>query len=137
VNELAYRTHYSDVRDEALRVRRILKTQYIATYKDVYGNPPSDVTADAQPTQAPSGHVVPDSNLRSGMKLYLANCASCHGAEGQGGVGPSLQTNTLDVDDLAQVIENPPGPMPKLYPKPLSDDDAHEIARYIILNLRR
>jgi cytochrome c oxidase cbb3-type subunit 3 len=31
-----------------------------------------------------------DAGLESGKKIYADNCKSCHGAEGQGGVGPNL-----------------------------------------------
>lgn len=30
------------------------------------------------------------SALKSGQKVYSARCASCHGAQGQGGIGPNL-----------------------------------------------
>lgn len=30
------------------------------------------------------------SSLESGKKIFIASCAACHGAEGQGGVGPNL-----------------------------------------------
>ncbi|MBA3778299.1 MAG: c-type cytochrome, partial [Chloroflexi bacterium] len=29
-------------------------------------------------------------DVARGEELYLANCAQCHGAQGQGGVGPAL-----------------------------------------------
>lgn len=37
---------------------------------------------------APAG---PD--LAAGEQLYASNCAMCHGAEGEGGIGPSLQSD--------------------------------------------
>jgi uncharacterized cupredoxin-like copper-binding protein/mono/diheme cytochrome c family protein len=39
-----------------------------------------DATADAQYV----------TDVARGYELYLANCAECHGAEGQGGIGPRL-----------------------------------------------
>jgi cytochrome c551 len=50
----------------------------------------------------------------SGAAIYAANCAACHGAEGQGGVGPSLQGigEMHTVAQLAEVITNGRGAMP-------------------------
>jgi cytochrome c-type biogenesis protein CcmH len=53
------------------------------------------------------------------LKLYAANCASCHGASGAGGIGPSLRASTLSRAALRSVIVNGKGAMPA-YPR-LSD----------------
>ncbi|WP_425147444.1 c-type cytochrome [Deinococcus sp.] len=37
-----------------------------------------------------TGSTLAAANLKHGMTIYSANCASCHGAKAQGGVGPSL-----------------------------------------------
>ncbi|MEZ4825214.1 MAG: cbb3-type cytochrome c oxidase N-terminal domain-containing protein [Bacteroidia bacterium] len=33
------------------------------------------------------------SSVESGKKIYMTNCVACHGAQGQGGVGPNLTDN--------------------------------------------
>ncbi|AWN24397.1 cytochrome oxidase [Deinococcus irradiatisoli] len=47
-----------------------------------------------------------------GSKVYAANCASCHGAAGRGGIGPSLRESRLSRAALQAVIQNGKGSMP-------------------------
>jgi len=72
-------------------------------------------------------------NLVNGQKLYAANCASCHGAAGQGGVGPELHGENTRKDTAGTIfwIKKPILPMPTLYPKPLSEKDVADIAAYV------
>ncbi|PNY80174.1 c-type cytochrome [Deinococcus koreensis] len=51
-----------------------------------------------------------------GQRVYAANCASCHGPAGGGGLGPSLRVSTLSRTALASVIRNGKGTMPA-YPQ--------------------
>lgn len=48
--------------------------------------------------------------LEFGGSIFKANCVSCHGASGQGQVGPNLTDdaykNVTKIEDLAQVIAN-------------------------------
>jgi mono/diheme cytochrome c family protein len=68
-----------------------------------------------------------------GQQLYAANCAACHGANAQGGVGPSLHGEKSRKDTAAAIawIKNPKLPMPKLYPSPLSEKDVEDVAAYV------
>ena len=77
-------------------------------------------------TQSPGGQ-------QAGRKIYAANCATCHGASGGGGIGPSLQqiAKRRSLDQTVGFIENPVGPMPKLYPGTLSAAQVREVATYI------
>ncbi|MGB9428920.1 MAG: PQQ-binding-like beta-propeller repeat protein [Gammaproteobacteria bacterium] len=83
----------------------------------------------AQPQMAHSG----SSEENSGQQLYVANCSVCHGARGEGSVGPSLQDESLrkDLDQIIALIKNPVAPMPKLYPKPLNEADVQAVATYV------
>ena len=47
-----------------------------------------------------------------GMAVYAANCASCHGAAGGGGVGPSLLRAGLTRETVAAITRNGKGSMP-------------------------
>jgi ubiquinol-cytochrome c reductase cytochrome c subunit len=68
-----------------------------------------------------------------GAVVYSANCAACHGASGQGGIGPSLlgESARKDRAAVAAFIKNPVAPMTKLYPGLLNDNDVAAVATYV------
>ena len=41
---------------------------------------------------------------QDGAALYKAKCAGCHGAAGEGKVGPSLQATTLNQQQIAALL---------------------------------
>lgn len=47
-----------------------------------------------------------------GTSVYAANCASCHGAAGGGGIGPSLRMAGLTRETVAAIVRNGKGNMP-------------------------
>ena len=56
-----------------------------------------------------------------GSKLFLINCAGCHGIAGQGLVGPNLHGVSRRNGDSAliqQVVSGRTPPMPKFQPDP-------------------
>jgi cytochrome c551 len=67
-----------------------------------------------------------------GAAIYQANCAACHGAEGQGGVGPSLQGigEVHTVQELAEVITNGRGAMPAWQGR-LTPEEINAVATYV------
>ena len=75
----------------------------------------------------------PGADPAHGRQIYSANCAACHGASGQGGIGPSLigEKNRKDTAAAIAWIKNPKPPMPKLYPQPLSEKDVDDVAAYV------
>lgn len=69
-----------------------------------------------------------------GAADFAAHCAACHGANGGGGVGPSLIgiANRTTLEATVAFIENPSGGiMPKLYPSQLTATQVQQIATYI------
>ncbi len=52
----------------------------------------------------------------TGKGIYEANCATCHGVDGQGGVGPALAGVVADkypnIEDQIAVVTNGKGRMP-------------------------
>jgi mono/diheme cytochrome c family protein len=68
-----------------------------------------------------------------GRAVYSANCAACHGANAEGGFGPTLrgEKNRKDAAAANAWIKNPKLPMPKLYPDPLSAKDVDDVTAYI------
>ncbi len=68
-----------------------------------------------------------------GQAVFAQNCAACHGAQGEGGVGPSLKDEKSRKNDAAAIawIKDPKPPMPKLYPSPLGEKDVADAAAYV------
>jgi len=98
-------------------------------------SPPLQVAA--APAVAPAASTQPISsgtgNAVHGRVIFQQNCSACHGANGAGGMGPSLLGERFrkDFAQAVQWIENPQAPMPKLYPSPLSLSDVHDVAAYV------
>jgi mono/diheme cytochrome c family protein len=94
--------------------------------------PASAVTATAT-ASAPTPASATVGNSLHGRQVYAANCAACHGASAQGGVGPALRGEKNRKDTAAAIawIKNPKLPMPKLYPTVLSEKDVEDVAAYV------
>jgi len=97
---------------------------------------PAIVAATRPPaTAAPAAPVVVAAvgDPAHGKQVYMQNCSSCHGATGQGGMGPSLQSEASrkNLDQAIAWIKNPVSPMPKLYPETLSNKDVLDVATYV------
>ncbi len=74
-----------------------------------------------------SGDELPDGDL-----LYNANCASCHGGDGQGGVGPQLAGVVADKYTAAEhvaIVVNGRAAMPA-FASSLDDAEIAAIVRY-------
>ena len=71
---------------------------------------------------------------QDGAALYKTKCAACHGAAGEGKVGPSLQKTTLNqaqiTDLLSKGAEGKKAPHSKAI-SGLSADQAAAIATYV------
>jgi mono/diheme cytochrome c family protein len=69
-----------------------------------------------------------------GKAVFAMNCAECHGAGGKGGdIGPSLRDehDRLDYSATVSWIEDPQPPMPKLYPKFITQQELLDVAAYV------
>jgi mono/diheme cytochrome c family protein len=87
------------------------------------------------PTPPPQASTSPSAqaDTNHGLQVYTANCAACHGASAQGGVGPSLRGEKTRKDTAAAIawIKHPQLPMPTLYPTVLSEKDVDDVAAYV------
>ncbi len=63
-------------------------------------------------------------------KIYSQNCASCHGSDLSGQVGPSLQKvgSKLSKDEITDIIKNGKGSMP---PQQLGNEQVSAIATWL------
>jgi cytochrome c553 len=83
---------------------------------------------------SPGAVTSPPPSADEGKVLYAANCTACHGATGQGGVGPSLAgiATRMTLPKIVAFIKSPSGTvMPKLYPATISAAQVQAIAAYI------
>ena len=109
--------------------------------------------ADASPSPSPSGSAASGATAlpgdpQKGATVYAQNCATCHGASLEGGIGATLNpidklpgvSNPLDPNFLISIISdgrNPQPGDPKQVAMPawkgkLSDQDIKDVAAYII-----
>ena len=105
----------------------------VACGDDSTSDTTSDATtpaASAMPTTA--GQPEPDTSdepAADGPALFAANCAGCHGADGSGGRGPSLQGVT-DIDRVVTQVTNGGSSMPA-FGSELSEGEIQAIATYV------
>lgn len=71
---------------------------------------------------------------QDGGATYKAKCASCHGAAGEGKVGPALKGTSLTADQIADLLtkgNDAKKPPHKKALASLSADDAKAVAEYV------
>jgi cytochrome c553 len=71
---------------------------------------------------------------QDGAATYKAKCASCHGAEGQGKVGPALKGTSLTEDQISDLLtkgNDTKKPPHKKALSSLSADDAKALAAFV------
>jgi len=76
-----------------------------------------------------------DPVLLVGRGIYDGSCKRCHGAKGDGGAGPRLNSGDLDEDfpeliDLAEFISSGRKRMPSFRSR-LSEEQITAVARYV------
>lgn len=71
--------------------------------------------------------------VEHGASLFAQYCSSCHGASGEGSVGPALKGESArkSTEQAIAFIKEPKAPMPKLYPAPLSEGDVADVAAFV------
>ena len=94
------------------------------------GSQSSGGTKPSEPAASTSSQTArPLASTEAGKALYQTNCAVCHGADGRGGLGPSLVGATGDY--LTQKVRKPAGSMPAFPANVLSADDLEKLADYL------
>lgn len=71
---------------------------------------------------------------QDGGATFKSKCASCHGADGQGKVGPALKGTALSQDQIANLLtkgDDSKKPPHKKGLNGLSADDANAVASYV------
>lgn len=95
--------------------------------------------AAAAPAPAPAAAATaadPSALIAAGKQLYASHCAGCHGAEGQGGIGPALTGSNYKYgrshdEVLTSIREGRPGGMPA-FGNQLSGNQAEELVAFTL-----
>jgi mono/diheme cytochrome c family protein len=82
----------------------------------------------------PKGTLASDPQVLEGRRLFVDYCASCHGIDGRGGVGPSFRGGKLlrdfaTADDQVAFVRTGRGVMPS-FGNQLSDAQLRAVVRY-------
>jgi mono/diheme cytochrome c family protein len=85
--------------------------------------------AQAQIFEPEAPSAVPfEGDAANGAVVFERECASCHGEDGVGGVGPRLAGSGLDAAEVAAVVEQGRGVMPAGI---VSGQDQADVAAYV------
>jgi len=71
---------------------------------------------------------------QDGAAIYKTKCSACHGAEGQGKIGPALKGTSLSADDISSLLVKGNDARKPPHKRPfngLSDADAKAVADYV------
>ncbi len=81
----------------------------------------------------PTGRQAQDPQLVDGRRVFVASCARCHGARGEGRIGPRLAGRVAerfpDVDDQISFVTEGKGLMPG-FGNLLTDEEIEAVVRY-------
>ncbi len=82
----------------------------------------------------PTGAQAQDAELARGRAVFVNNCARCHGARGEGGIGVQLSDGRVssrypDIDDQIAVISGGKNAMPS-FGGDLTPEQIRAVARY-------
>jgi mono/diheme cytochrome c family protein len=81
---------------------------------------------------APRGQTSAAGNAQKGRDAFATHmCATCHGPEGQGTVGPALAPPPRALPDFARYVRQPAGKMPPFAPQAVSDGDLADIYAFL------
>lgn len=85
-------------------------------------------TKTEESSEGDSGKTV---DTAAAEKIFQNNCASCHGADLSGAVGPNLQEvgSRLSADEISNIIKNGRGNMPPQ--KQVSKEDRQTLASWL------
>lgn len=98
---------------------------------------PTDTTSAPEPTVPvdttdSSGLVDAAGGLQTGAEVYIGRCASCHGANGEGGVGSSLTNTELDEDEIISRIYGGHEDGMPAFDGILDPGEVKNVARYVV-----
>jgi mono/diheme cytochrome c family protein len=95
----------------------------------------SSLAAQTRPAQnqaVPRAQNPPAGNAQKGKDAFTTHmCATCHGPEGQGAVGPAIAPPPRAFGDFARYVRQPAGKMPPFTPQAVPDTDLADIYAFL------
>lgn len=83
-------------------------------------------------TRPPQNQNAPAGNAQKGKDAFAMHmCATCHGPEGRGAVGPALASLPRPLADFTRYVRQPAGKMPPFTPQAISDVDLADIYAFL------
>jgi mono/diheme cytochrome c family protein len=82
--------------------------------------------------QTPRAQNAPSASAQKGKDAFNRHiCATCHGPEGQGAVGPSLAPPPQPLGDFSRYVRQPAGKMPPFSSQAVSDAELADIYAFL------
>src|SRR6202035_3106118 len=82
--------------------------------------------------QPPGAQNAPAGNAQKGKDSFNTHmCATCHGPQGQGAVGPAIAPPPRGFGDFTRYVRMPAGKMPPFTPQAVSDADLADIYAFL------
>lgn len=93
---------------------------------------PANAQNRAAQAPAPRAQNAPAGNAQKGKDAFATHmCATCHGPEARGAVGPALAPPPRAFRDFVQYVRQPAGKMPPFTPQALSDAELTDIYAFL------
>lgn len=121
-----------DLIRRASSMRRALTFAVLVAVAPVALLAPAHAQNRAAQTPAPRAQNAPAGNAQKGKDAFATHmCATCHGPEAQGAVGPALAPPPRAFRDFVQYVRQPAGKMPPFTPQALSDAELTDIYAFL------
>ena len=116
----------------ASAMRRTLPFAVLVAVAPVALLAPAHAQNRAAQNPPPRAQNSPAGNAQKGKDAFATHtCATCHGPEAQGAVGPALAPPPRAFRDFVQYVRQPAGKMPPFTPQALSDAELTDIYAFL------
>jgi mono/diheme cytochrome c family protein len=120
---------HSERSEESLLLRTLSRTLLLVA---LVAYPITHAQTGAAQNQAARAQNAAAGNAQKGKDAFATHtCATCHGPEGQGALGPALAPPPRALPDFTRYVRQPAGKMPPFTPQAVSDGDLADIYAFL------
>jgi mono/diheme cytochrome c family protein len=120
---------HSERSEESLLLRTLSRTLLLVV---LVAYPITHAQTGAAQNQSARAQNAAAGNAQKGKDAFATHmCATCHGPEGQGAVGPALAPPPRALPDFTRYVRQPAGKMPPFAPQAVSDGDLADIYAFL------